>query len=110
GVGQPGWPAFLAGCSNKPRRAIPPHPDRDRFAGEYHPGETGAVSRDTTDVAVEDLVDHRFADDPVAAQAVQDGPIEAAFAGEFGIGVDRVHVAGEAIQQRLLRQSLAFDL
>ena len=79
-----------------------PHRDPQRLAGEHHAGHPRAVGAQLRDVAVEHRVDECLAGDPVAAQSVQDRFRKAGALGKFGIAVQRIAVAAEAIDQRLV--------
>ncbi len=52
---------------------------------------------------------HRAAGVSVGAEAVEDRAVEAAHRGELRVGVQRVHVARESVDERLLRQRLHAD-
>ena len=85
-----------------------PDRDLDRLAGVDDAREARGEGLDAGGLALEDAVDHRLADDAEAAEAVQNGALEAGLLRELGIRVKRVLVPGHPVDQRLLRQRRAF--
>jgi hypothetical protein len=81
-----------------------PQRDPERLAREHDSGEASAITRHPLDFAVEERVDGDAARDPVTAETVEDRLVEAGLGGERGIGVQRILVAGEPVDQRLLGQ------
>jgi hypothetical protein len=80
-----------------------------RLTGEGHAGEARLVARHLAGVAVERVIDDGLEGDAVGAQAVDDGLVEARHLGEVRVGVQRVLVAREPIQEGLLRQGRGLD-
>ena len=79
------------------------------------PGSTGEAKRrldvvELGDVAVAQAVQQRPTGEPVAAQAVEDRAVEAAHRGELRVAVQRVAVAAEPVDQRLVGRGLVGDL
>src|SRR5262249_39533936 len=89
--------------------ALAPPGDLVGLAGEGDARKARLVAGDLPDVPAEDAVDHRLAHDPVGAEPVDDRAVEAAELRELGVRVQRVLVAREAIEQRLLRQRARFE-
>jgi hypothetical protein len=57
-----------------------------RFAGEHHAGEMGAVGMHPAGLAVQDRVDDRLAGNAIYVESVQDWPRKTGGGSEFGIG------------------------
>ena len=89
--------------------AFVPHRGHDRLAGEHHAREPHLIARHLGDVAVEHLVDDRLARRPVRAQPVQDRGLEPGNGGELGVGVERVLVARQPVEQRLVAHRRRLD-
>jgi hypothetical protein len=71
--------------------------------GTPHPRNV-AIGMHPAHVAVEQVVHDRLACDPVGAQAIQDRTRKARRRSEFRIGVQRIAVAAQPVQQGLLRK------
>ncbi len=71
--------------------------------GEHHAGEPGGEAADPGRVPAEELVGEQAQDDAVGAEAVQDRCGESGGLREVGVGMQRVAVAAEPVEQRLLR-------
>ena len=85
-----------------------PSPSTHIFTVSASPGKTGdekrpSIEREPGRVAAAQRVQQRPAGEAVGAQPVQDRPVEAAHRGERRVGVQRVAVARQPVEQRLVR-------
>ncbi len=86
-----------------------PHIRDQRFAGIHAVGHAHLDALEVPRVTFAKGVDHMAARVPECAKAVQDRALKADRLGEVGIGVQRVPVAAEAIEQRLVGGHFLFD-
>src|SRR5262249_39664501 len=86
-----------------------PHVGGDGLAGEDDAGEPHLERLEPLRVVVAPRRQDGAPGVPVGAEPVQDGTVEAAHGRELRIGVQRIHVAREAIDERLLRERLVGD-
>src|SRR5579871_5038997 len=77
-----------------------------RVAGEDDAGEAGEETFELVQIAAARALQDGAAGEAVGAQPVQDRAVEAAELRHRRIGVQRVDVAGEAVEQRLLARRL----
>src|SRR5207244_2740540 len=94
-------PLGLRRQDDPPRRDLP-HVGGDRLAGVDDPGEADLEGLETRGVVPAPGAQDRTAGEAEGAEPVQDRPLVAGHAGELGVGVQRVHVAREPVEQRLL--------
>ena len=81
----------------------------ERVAGHHRCGEAGLDVVEVRRITAAQRVQQRPAGEAIAAQTVQDRPVEAAHRGERRVGVQRVAVAGEAVHERLVGRRLVGD-
>ena len=89
---------------------LPPHRNRQRLTRQHRPAEPPGHGPEPGRVAVAQHLQQGPAGHPVGAQAVQDRLAEAAAGGELRVDVQRVAVAGQPVDQRLLRPGRLDDL
>ena len=103
-------PLFIATTlrSGTSARKLTTSPSRQISVRMVSPGNTGAENRPANDaharrIVVADAFQQRMADHAEGAEPVQDRPRKARGLGHLGIGVQRIEVGGQPIDQRLLR-------
>ncbi|KAG1648200.1 hypothetical protein GQR58_030039 [Nymphon striatum] len=79
-----------------------PNGHREGFAGQYRRAEPSAHGLETAGVATADAVQQCPAGKAVGAEAMQDRLVEAAHCGERRVGVQRIAVAVETVEQGLV--------
>ena len=81
---------------------VDPHRNGERLAREHGTREPGLHGAEAGHVRAAELMQQGPCREAVGAEAVEDGPIEPGALGELGIGVQRVAVTGQAVEQRLV--------
>src|SRR5690606_7333679 len=91
-------------------RPVVPDRDDELLARQHRPGEPPGHRVEPVRVGSAERVQQRPAGEAVGAQPVQDRAGEPAACGEGGIGVQRVAVPGQPVEQRLLGPGGVADL
>ena len=100
--------AFLQLAAERDDVPVLPHLGDDGLAGEYRRGEAHVEARDLRRIVFADRGDDRAAGGAVGAKPVQDRTREARHLREGGIAVQRIAVARQRIEKRLIGARIAF--
>ena len=100
----PGFALDGAAAEADASRALVPQLGADGFPRKDRGGKAGLDARQAGGVVSQPLAQDGMACHPECAQPMQDRPLEPGLARHLRIGVQGVQVAGQAIDQRRLRQ------
>src|SRR5262249_25768117 len=81
-----------------------------RVARHHHLGEARLERAEARRIAARECLERDAPGDAVGAESVQDRALETGLLRDLWVRVDRVYVARESIQQRLVRARLHLDL
>src|SRR3990172_7050490 len=109
GVADDDVAALGLGLEQDAATALVPHLRDDRIAGEDDAGEAHVQSGEPRRVVVAVLTEYGAGGVSQAAQAVEDGRVVAGHLGEGRVDVQRVAIAGEAVDHRLDGQRRHLD-